>query len=583
MFYARFILAKKGPLARVWLAAHLERKLSRELVFETKVDEAVEMIKKPTVKISLRTNGHLLLGIVRIYSKKALYVLQDLLSAWRAFRHTEFRDQQGRRVRHPHRRRTRMAVSAAPVEGAIQEEPEEEEDFDEEMPNLREFDNAPGPEFNIHANLENITLNGNEDYINSMSFINENYGGSEMQIDDFDQELENAVEQLRRSESVASGRLVNDEQMEIDNSIELARQASMNQSNLQQVSTEFIAPVIPDYSMHQNSTVDDAEDVPPEVLAGFEQEDPVLQSENSGIDLPPLSESQILRDIEEQRRPRRRRPRNLIIDEETCLNNEEIREWMQNEPTNCIELAPPTKEAMMAKEKSSLVHIFNNPATHLYINPELKQFYHDHCVPQLRSALEIVQPTAFQVRESLGMLDDPLPEPLDLHLSPRSRTPSLRPQTPILDNTNIEVARRTNSTIVDFENDLSEQLMDTNMIEDEADENVDPFAPPPFKRARSSFDPNKSQPLSRQMEAAKKTLLNQLKAKSIEIGVPTVDFDSTILPAVRDLTLVSAAVRQKLGQKTANNFYALLELQKDRSVQLKQSEAYGPIEVTITA
>ncbi|KAI6204811.1 hypothetical protein M3Y94_00720500 [Aphelenchoides besseyi] len=583
MFYARFILAKKGPLARVWLAAHLERKLSRELVFETKVDEAVEMIKKPTVKISLRTNGHLLLGIVRIYSKKALYVLQDLLSAWRAFRHTEFRDQQGRRVRNPHRRRTRVAVAAAPVEGAIQEEPEEEEDLDEEMPNLREFADAPGPEFNVQANLENITLNGNEDYINSMSFINENYGASEMQIDNFDQELDNAVEELRRSESVASGRLVNDEQMEVDGSIELARQGSMNQSNLQQLSTEFLAPAIPDYSMHQDLCWDNAEDVPPEVLAGFEQEDPILEPENSGINLLPLSESQICRDIEEQRRPRRRRPRNLIVDEETTLNNDEIREWMQKEPTNYIELAPPTKKAMIAKEKSSLTYIFNNPATHLYINPKLNQFYHDHCVPQLRPNLENIQPTALQIRESLGMVDDPLPEPLDLLLPPRSPTPSFRAQTPILDNENLEVAHRTNSTIVDFQNDLSEQPMDPNMIEDEADENADPFAPPPFKRARSTFDANKSQPLSRQVEATKKTLLNQLKAKSTEIGASTVDFHSTILPAVRDLSLVSDAVREKLRQKTASNFYALLELQKDRSVELNQSEAYGPIEVTITA
>ena len=29
MFYAHFVLAKKGPLARIWLAAHWDKKLTK--------------------------------------------------------------------------------------------------------------------------------------------------------------------------------------------------------------------------------------------------------------------------------------------------------------------------------------------------------------------------------------------------------------------------------------------------------------------------------------------------------------------------------------------------------------------------
>lgn len=81
MFYANFVLAKKGPLARVWLAAHWEKKLSKTHVFETDLQSSIESIISPKVKIALRTSGHLLLGVVRIYSRKAKYLLADCTEA----------------------------------------------------------------------------------------------------------------------------------------------------------------------------------------------------------------------------------------------------------------------------------------------------------------------------------------------------------------------------------------------------------------------------------------------------------------------------------------------------------------------
>ncbi|CUT98988.1 Double strand break repair protein rad21 [Echinococcus multilocularis] len=77
MFYAHFVLSKKGPFSRIWLAAHWDKKLTRAHVFETNINSSVEAILEPKLKMALRTSGHLLLGVVRIYSRKAKYLLAD--------------------------------------------------------------------------------------------------------------------------------------------------------------------------------------------------------------------------------------------------------------------------------------------------------------------------------------------------------------------------------------------------------------------------------------------------------------------------------------------------------------------------
>ena len=53
MFYAHFVLAKKGPLARIWLAAHWDKKLTKAHVFETNIEKSVEGILQPKVSYYL--------------------------------------------------------------------------------------------------------------------------------------------------------------------------------------------------------------------------------------------------------------------------------------------------------------------------------------------------------------------------------------------------------------------------------------------------------------------------------------------------------------------------------------------------
>lgn len=91
MFYSEAILSRRGPLAKVWLAAHMERKLSKTQTLQTDIEQSVGAIMGQEVEVmALRLSGQLLLGVVRIYSRKAKYLLDDcneaLLKIKMAFR-----------------------------------------------------------------------------------------------------------------------------------------------------------------------------------------------------------------------------------------------------------------------------------------------------------------------------------------------------------------------------------------------------------------------------------------------------------------------------------------------------------------
>ncbi|KAL2616660.1 hypothetical protein AAZV13_08G140500 [Glycine max] len=81
MFYSQTFLARKGPLSTVWIAAHLQHRLKKSHYTATDIPSTVLRIMDPGVPIALRMSGHLLLGVVRIYSKKVEYLHQDCKDA----------------------------------------------------------------------------------------------------------------------------------------------------------------------------------------------------------------------------------------------------------------------------------------------------------------------------------------------------------------------------------------------------------------------------------------------------------------------------------------------------------------------
>ena len=101
MFYSQILLVnKKGPLAHLWVAAHHsnDKKLGgRPQIFAMDIAKSVDSIVHPTVPLALRVSGHLLWGVVRIYSKKVHYLLHDchqaVLKLKLAFRNNNQTDQ----------------------------------------------------------------------------------------------------------------------------------------------------------------------------------------------------------------------------------------------------------------------------------------------------------------------------------------------------------------------------------------------------------------------------------------------------------------------------------------------------------
>lgn len=74
------MLSSDIEIGKVWLAAHWEKKLSRNAVVKANVDRVVEYIIDQNNDVTLRPSAVLLLGIARIIYRKTEYVLNELYS-----------------------------------------------------------------------------------------------------------------------------------------------------------------------------------------------------------------------------------------------------------------------------------------------------------------------------------------------------------------------------------------------------------------------------------------------------------------------------------------------------------------------
>ena len=78
MFYHEKLLGSAGALGRVWIAANLERKLSKTHILQSDIEKDVQTIVDPgQTPMALRLSSQLLLGVVRIYGRKARYLMDD--------------------------------------------------------------------------------------------------------------------------------------------------------------------------------------------------------------------------------------------------------------------------------------------------------------------------------------------------------------------------------------------------------------------------------------------------------------------------------------------------------------------------
>ena len=55
-FYSQYVLAKKGPLGKIWLAAHMgEKKVPKVQVVATNIPESIAHIENPSVRLPGRS------------------------------------------------------------------------------------------------------------------------------------------------------------------------------------------------------------------------------------------------------------------------------------------------------------------------------------------------------------------------------------------------------------------------------------------------------------------------------------------------------------------------------------------------
>ncbi|PIO74379.1 Rad21 / Rec8 like protein [Teladorsagia circumcincta] len=328
MFYAQFVLSKKGPLAKIWLAAHWEKKLSKAQIYETNVQDAVEEILQPKVKMALRTTGHLLLGIVRIYSRKAKYLLADCNEAFLKIK-MAFRPGQ-----------VEMLEDGKEAPFAAISLPEVYTDFDSTLPEFNEAEFATHLQIN-QSRIDDITLK--EDHISDQHI------GVEVQRD--------------VSSFISGDRLALRDVRGATPSLEGAKAPGVNIF----ADDDF-------GGMDMGGGEEDMEGGVPETQESFT--------------LEPL-EAGALERPQERRRRRRRLiidEQKNISGEEMKANMADYSDTLQP-----LDLAPPTRRLMRLKESGTVEKLFHLPGCTFTKAKPLVRLYQSHLVMRARVEEDVVR------------------------------------------------------------------------------------------------------------------------------------------------------------------------------------------------
>ncbi|XP_029976831.1 RAD21 cohesin complex component b [Salarias fasciatus] len=391
MFYAHFVLSKRGPLAKIWLAAHWDKKLTKAHVFECNLESSVESIISPKVKMALRTSGHLLLGVVRIYHRKAKYLLADCNEAFIKIK-MAFRPGV---VDLPEENRE-AAYNAITL-------PEEFHDFDQPLPDLDDIDVAQ--QFNLNqSRVEEITMReevGNLNLLQDNDFADFGMDDREMMREESAFEVEimgaSASNLLLEAEGGAnqmadkSNHLEYDDQYKDDfgdNPMESNEGGMLVDKLLSNEDGGGIfddPPAIPESVMMPQDHGDDEDDFdalsagapdspdsgptePLPTMADQAEQTNLVHNEEETFALEPIDIT-----VKETKAKRKRK---LIVDSVKELDSKTIRAQLSDysDIVTTLDLAPPTKKLMMWKETGGVEKLFSLPAQPLWNARLLKMF-----------------------------------------------------------------------------------------------------------------------------------------------------------------------------------------------------------------
>ncbi|XP_064160413.1 double-strand-break repair protein rad21-like protein 1 isoform X2 [Anguilla rostrata] len=356
MFYTKLFTSKRGPLAKIWLAAHWEKKITKAHVFECNLENTIKELISPQIKIGLRTSGHLLLGVVRIYSRKAKYLLADCNDAVIKIK-VAFRPGQ-----------TDLPSENLEATFKVITLPEDFADFSSQLPDINAIEVADHFSLN-QCRTEDITLK--EDLGNSFLLLQSDFGEESHQ--------QGGLFDVSFPSLAAPGDGFGDEELGVDFLDFMAH------------STEDVMPInfSPDHAEREMpetpppTAVSLAHpDTPsptlrPQSKASSPDQTTLLANEEEGFALEPVSETL------SSDRKRVKRKRTLLVDRVKELSNEEIRDQLTDtSDLLCpMDMAPPTRKLMEWKEMGSVHKLFHSycvPAMH----PHLRQLFPRDLLPE---------------------------------------------------------------------------------------------------------------------------------------------------------------------------------------------------------
>ncbi|CAL8367232.1 unnamed protein product [Lota lota] len=335
MFYTQLFTSKRDSLAKIWLAAHWDRKVTKANVFDCNLESTINDIISTKMKIGLRTSGHLLMGVVRIFSRKTKYLLADCNDAMVNIK-VSFRPGQ-----------TDLPVDG--LEAAIKSITliEDFTDFDAQLPHPNVVDNVSLNQ----SRTEEITLK--EDFLNLVDFGDESQCHRRGLLD------------MRLSHH---GDSFGDENTGYDL---LDFMANLNGET---ESMDFITTVLqnemPETALKNIQPIDDTSRDPIESENGVLSETTLLVEEEEGFALEPVAVTPTME------RKRGKRKRRLVVDQNKELSNKDIREQLvdSSDLLSPPDMAPPTAQLMQWKESGSAHTLFGRFSS-AGIGSQLRQLF----------------------------------------------------------------------------------------------------------------------------------------------------------------------------------------------------------------
>ncbi|KAJ7999941.1 hypothetical protein DPEC_G00199620 [Dallia pectoralis] len=391
MFYAHFVLSKRGPLAKIWLAAHWDKKLTKAHVFECNLESSVESIICPKVKMALRTSGHLLLGVVRIYNRKAKYLLADCNEAFIKIK-MAFRPGV---VDLPEENRE-AAYNAITM-------PEEFHDFDQPLPDLDDIDVTK--QFTLNqSRVEEITM---REEVGNLSLLQEN-DFADFGMDDREMMREESAFGVDIIHGPSASNLLLDPETSgpqiADKSNHLEYDDQYKDDFGEDPMADSEGGMLVDNLGNEDGggIFDDPPAITESVLRlqdHDDEDDFDALSPAGGPDSPESGPAEPLPTMQDQteqttlvhneeeafalepiditvKETKAKRKRKLIVDNLKELDSKTIRAQLSDysDIVTTLDLAPPTKKLMMWKETGGVEKLFSLPAQSLWNSKLLKMF-----------------------------------------------------------------------------------------------------------------------------------------------------------------------------------------------------------------